>query len=96
MTLRYSLSHILLVVTIVALICGWWLDHRGLTKDKENMAMVLISCGNELTGINQAMESIKGDKGLSQNNKDLIDRLVESNDIDSDRMFRAVEWIYKK
>ncbi len=32
MKIRYSLSHVLLVVTIVALICGWIIDHRQLNK----------------------------------------------------------------
>ncbi len=33
MKLRYSLSHLLLVLTIIGLIEGWWLDRSRLTAD---------------------------------------------------------------
>jgi hypothetical protein len=35
MRIRYSLSHILLVVTIVALICGWIIDHKRIADENK-------------------------------------------------------------
>jgi hypothetical protein len=32
--MRFSLSQLLVAIAIVAILCGWWFDHRQLNADR--------------------------------------------------------------
>ena len=68
MKIRYSLSHILLVVTIVALICAWVIERRNndaltnnLNETRSKLAKTIYTTKEYLLGAQWHLDNLKSD-----------------------------------